>query len=178
MKHTDPGRKDEGAMPVRREHDYYGWCLEQHTLLAARDTANLDYDHLAEELYRAAMRDLDALTTHLQMLLAHLLKLHLGREHRPHDVARAGRGWWLTVRAHRVRVQGTLVRSRTLRTELPQVVAVSRVRKSATASGKAMATSKMAIHTSSGPIWRRRSLLSASAQQCSGFTNANRPKAI
>ena len=57
------------------------------------------------------------------MLLAHLLKLHLRREHMPHDVARAGRGWWHMVRAHRVRVQGTLVWSRTLRTELPQVLA-------------------------------------------------------
>lgn len=109
-------------MPSTRTQDYFGWCLAQHALLAARDTAQLDYDHLAEALYSAAMNDLDELITRLQVLLAHLLKLHLGREHTPHDFTRAGRGWWLTVREQRLRVQGKLARSGTLRTALAQAL--------------------------------------------------------
>lgn len=109
-------------MPIMRAQDYYGWCLEQQAFLAARDTTGLDYDHLAEELFDAAMSALDELTTRLQHVLTHLLKLHLGREHKPHDFDRAARGWWLTVREQRVRLQGKLARSRTLRTELPQVL--------------------------------------------------------
>ena len=110
-------------MSLHRTQDYYGWCLAQHALLAARDTRHLDYTHLAEELHRAAMSDLDELITRLQILLAHLLKLSLGREHLPHDFARARRGWWLTVREQRVRVQAKLARSGTLRRELAQALA-------------------------------------------------------
>ena len=58
-----------------------------------------------------------------------------------------------------------------------RTVAVSRVRKSATGSGKARAMSKMATRIWRGPIWRRPSLPSASTRRCSGFTNGNKPKA-
>src|SRR2546428_40531 len=61
-------------------------------------------------------------------------------------------------------------------TMLP-IAVVWTVRKSATASAKGRAMSKMAIRIWRGPIWRRRSLPCAFSRPCSAFTNASWPRA-
>ena len=71
--------------------DLYAWSQEQRTLLEAGQWGHVDMPHLLEELYNISMSEYSELSDRiLGVLLAHLLKLHLGQEHKPHDFARAG----------------------------------------------------------------------------------------
>lgn len=89
---------------TRYEDDLYAWSTEQAALLKAGHLALLDLPHVIEELGNVGMSEYSELSNHLGLLLSHLLKLHLGQEHTPHDFARAGRGWWLTCREQRVQI--------------------------------------------------------------------------
>jgi hypothetical protein len=86
------------------DDDLYAWSQEQRALLEAGQWGNVDMPHLLEELFNVGMSEYSELSNHLGILLAHLLKLHLGQEHKPHDFARAGRGWWLTCREQRAQI--------------------------------------------------------------------------
>ncbi len=61
---------------------------------------------------------------------------------------------------------------------MPRTVAVSRGRKSVTASGKARATSQMGTRILSGPLGKRPRVPSAFIRPCRGCTNGNTPKAM
>jgi uncharacterized protein DUF29 len=103
---------------TRYEDDLYAWSTEQAALLKAGHMALLDLPHVIEELGNVGMSEYSELSNHLGILLSHLLKLHLGQEHKPHDFARAGRGWWLTCREQRVQIAKKLRRNPTLRKDL------------------------------------------------------------
>jgi hypothetical protein len=57
------------------ERDSYSWALEQARALREHRLAGLDWDNLAEEIEDLAGRHRDALRSHYEVLLEHLLKL-------------------------------------------------------------------------------------------------------
>ena len=102
--------------------DFYAWTRHQAALLRDGKARDLDWEHLAEEMDDLGDSKLQALESHLRVLLAHLLKLTYAG---PHDVERAGRGWRLTCTAQRLDIATVLRRSRTLRHELAPALAES-----------------------------------------------------
>ncbi len=57
------------------ERDSYSWALEQARALREHRCAGLDWENLAEEIEDLAGRHRDALKSHHEVLLEHLLKL-------------------------------------------------------------------------------------------------------
>ncbi len=56
------------------DKDPYSWALEQARALRERRTERLDWDNLAEEVEDLARRDADALRSHFESLIEHLLE--------------------------------------------------------------------------------------------------------
>lgn len=60
--------------PNRYESDFYGWTQEQSELLRAGLIAEVDTEHLIEELEAMGRSERQQLTRRLEILLTHLLK--------------------------------------------------------------------------------------------------------
>jgi hypothetical protein len=76
---------------VADDDDFVAWLEEQAALARARRTAELDLDHIAEELEALGRSERRELESHLQQVLLHLLKLGYSPDQRPR------RGWPLTL---------------------------------------------------------------------------------
>lgn len=63
-------------------HDYQAWIQSQINVLRERRFADLDIEHLIEEMEEMGVSDRRALTSHLIVLLAHLLKWQFQPEQR------------------------------------------------------------------------------------------------
>jgi hypothetical protein len=72
--------------------DFYTWTREQTEALRRKDWAALDVDHLAEEIADLGQSIENAIESHLERLLLHLLKYRYDPAQRPR------RGWRLTIR--------------------------------------------------------------------------------
>ncbi len=72
--------------------DFHAWTREQATALRAKDVAALDVDHLAEEIADLGQSIENAIESHLERLLLHLLKYRYD----PAQLLR--RDWRLTIR--------------------------------------------------------------------------------
>jgi hypothetical protein len=72
--------------------DFYAWTQAQTTALRAKDVAALDLEHLAEEIADLGQSIENAIESHLERLLLHLLKYRYDPAQRPR------RGWRLTIR--------------------------------------------------------------------------------
>ena len=83
------------------EQDFHAWSQEQAELLRARRYADLDLDHLIEELESMGARERRELTNRLKVLLAHLLKWQLQPERR-------GAGWEATIKEQRLSIEDLL----------------------------------------------------------------------
>jgi len=59
---------------IAYEKDYYGWALQQATLLRTGKLSGLDVHHLAEEIESMGRSERRQLTNRLEVLLLHLLK--------------------------------------------------------------------------------------------------------
>lgn len=77
--------------------DFYTWTQTQAHLLAERRFAELDLANLIEEIESMGRRQQDQLESHLQVLLAHLLKWQYQPERR-------GNSWRLTIQEQRRQV--------------------------------------------------------------------------
>ena len=84
------------------ETDDHAWALEQAALLRAGRTADLDAANLAEELEDLARAWRDAVGSHLETVIEHLLKLEWSPAADPRD------GWAVTVATHRARLEDRL----------------------------------------------------------------------
>lgn len=62
--------------------DFDRWALEQAALLKARRFEDLDIDNLLEEIEDLSNRDRQALCSHLEVLLLHLLKRRCQPSHK------------------------------------------------------------------------------------------------
>jgi hypothetical protein len=100
---------------TRYEDDFAQWAEEQAAALADRRWADLDVDHLVEEVGDLS-RSLDhALTSHLKVLLGHLLKLEFQPE-------RATRSWELTERDQADEIEELLREAPSRRTRIAAMI--------------------------------------------------------
>ena len=83
--------------------DFYTWCLEQATLLEARDADALDWTHLAEEMQILAGSERRALRSFLRGLLLHLLKW----QYQP-EMRQTGQSWERSIKNGRREVRDLL----------------------------------------------------------------------
>lgn len=105
------------VVDVRRsyETDFAGWLFDQAERLRSRDTEQIDFDHLAEEVESLARSDKRALGSHLLNLMMHLLKW----EHQP---AERSESWRLSIELARREIYDLLTESPSLRGELAKSV--------------------------------------------------------
>ena len=118
------------------EEDFPLWAERQGALLRARRFDELDLDNLVEEVEDLSRRERDAVESHAETIIEHLLKLALSPAPRPR------RGWLVTVDKQRAKLGRKLTTSlgNHLRTELPQLYAgVRRPVARALAGGRAKA---------------------------------------
>ncbi len=85
------------------ETDFYSWTQTQARALRAKAWAQLDLEHLAEEIADLGQSIENAIESHLDRLLLHLVKYRYDPAQRPR------RGWRLTIR-HARREIAKLVR--------------------------------------------------------------------
>ena len=84
------------------EEDFYAWSKTQAALLRAGRFAELDLDHLIEEIEDLGGALKRSVRNRIRTIIEHLLKL----EHSPAQEPRAG--WRATVRTHRVKLRDGL----------------------------------------------------------------------
>jgi hypothetical protein len=96
--------------------DLYAWTQAQAAALRAKDWPALDIDHLAAEIASLGREQVQAVESHLTLLLTHLLKWTAQPQART-------RNWRTTIRVTRQQIAKRLRRSPNLRAELPQLLA-------------------------------------------------------
>jgi hypothetical protein len=101
------------------DNDFALWAERQAALLRARRFDELDLDHLIEEVEDLSRRERDAVESHVETILEHLLKLELSSAGRPR------RGWLVTVDRQRARLARKLTTTlrQHLEAELPALYA-------------------------------------------------------
>jgi hypothetical protein len=90
------------------ECDFFEWSRRNAETLRGSRPEQADTDHLAEEIEDMGIRDLRALDSRLEVLLAHLLKLRFQPE-------KKSRSWEKTVAVQRKGVERLLKRNPSLR---------------------------------------------------------------
>lgn len=94
------------------EGDLAAWAEAQAQALRARRLDELDLEHLAEEIADLSNRERDAIESHLETLVMHLLKWR-------YQPDRRSRSWEATIRIARRSIAKLLRRSPSLRREVP-----------------------------------------------------------
>jgi len=95
------------------EQDFYAWTQAQAALLRVGRLAELDLEHLAEEIESMGARDRRELINRLTLLLAHLLKWQYQPERR-------STSWRLTINEQRRQLRLLLDDSPSLRARLDE----------------------------------------------------------
>jgi len=88
--------------------DFFRWTVEQAAALREAAWDDVDWDNLADEVESLGRRDRRALVSHLEIVLAHLLKCIVQPERRT-------RSWDNTIRAHRDHIAKIVARNPSLR---------------------------------------------------------------
>jgi hypothetical protein len=86
------------ALAQLYEQDYYLWLVQTAQLLKNKQLAQLDIDHLLEEIEDMGKREKRALISNLEILLMHLLKYQYQPENRSNS-------WRYTIFEHRDRIE-------------------------------------------------------------------------
>lgn len=94
------------------ERDFAAWAESQAQALRAGRLDALDLAHLAEEIGDLSNRERDAIESHLETLVMHLLKWR-------YQPDRRSRSWEATIKVARRNIAKLLRRSPSLRRELP-----------------------------------------------------------
>jgi hypothetical protein len=97
------------------ETDVVAWAERQADALRAGRFDDLDLENLAEEIGDVSRREAEALESHLETLLMHLLKWRYDPDHR-------SRSWEGTIRVARHKTAKLLRDSPSLRPRLPALV--------------------------------------------------------
>ncbi len=90
------------------ESDFYAWTVAQADAIRAGRWDELDWDNLAEEIESVGRNDRRAVRSHLEVLLAHLLKCII-------QPVRWTESWDHTIRAQRQAIDELLAGSPSLR---------------------------------------------------------------
>ena len=100
--------------------DFYAWTQEQAALLRAQKVQALDYANVAEEVESLGKSQQQALESHLEVVLTHLLTWCYCS-----TLPDARRGWRLTIRERRRRLARLLHHNPSLRPAVSAVVTES-----------------------------------------------------
>jgi hypothetical protein len=117
---------------IRYDQDIVAWAHEQAILLRSGQLANLDREHLAEEIEAMSASERRELRDRLKVLLQHLLKWQYQPERR-------SRSWLATMLEQRDSIEDVLKSSPSLRSACADELAAaysSAVRYTAEATGK------------------------------------------
>jgi hypothetical protein len=98
------------------EQDFYAWALESARGLRARRFADIDIEHIAEELEDMGKSRSRALESQLARLLAHLLKW----AHQPEQRWRYQHSWRAAIDSARLEIEGILEENPGLKPRLPE----------------------------------------------------------
>lgn len=98
-------------MTIRHEQDFYLWTQQQSNALKAGNLADIDMQHLAEEIESMGSSEKRELGNRLSVLLAHLLKWQ-------YQPVRRGNSWRLTIQNQRDDIQDLLEDSPSLKQEM------------------------------------------------------------
>ena len=90
-------------MTALHEQDFYAWTQEQAALLKFGRLAELDVQHLIEELENMGASEKRELISRLEILLIHLLKWQ-------YQPALQSRSWLLTIEEQRLQLEDHLSR--------------------------------------------------------------------
>lgn len=101
---------------VAYEQDFYGWTLEQKSLLKARRLDEVDFDHLIEEVDSMGARERKELISRLRVLLMHLLKWRYEPGYPNKN------SWARTIRTQRKEIYWHLKDNTSLKPEIPNAI--------------------------------------------------------
>ena len=97
------------------DQDFYSWSQRQAQLLRERRFADIDLEHLIEEIEDMGKSEKRALQSYLEVLLMHLLKWH-------YQPAFQGRSWACTIVEQRQRIEEHLADNPGLKGILPELI--------------------------------------------------------
>lgn len=103
-------------MTTEYDSDFYAWLMKNARLLRDRQFAEVDSEHVAEELESMGRHEKRALISRLTVLLAHLLKWQ-------YQPARRCKSWRNTISTQRMDISELLQDSPSLRYALEERVA-------------------------------------------------------
>lgn len=97
------------------DEDFYAWAMKSAELIRQGRWAEIDQEHMAEEMESMGRSEWYELVDRLAVLLAHLLKWRYQPERR-------GNRWRLTIKEQRRRVQLRLKKSPSLQHEIGETL--------------------------------------------------------
>jgi len=95
--------------------DLYKWCQEQAYLLRSGRFDHIDTNNIIEEIEDMGKSQKRALTSRLEILLAHLLKWK-------HQPALSGKSWRFTIEEQRYRIAEIIEDSPSLKNSVAEVI--------------------------------------------------------
>ncbi|MFN7716096.1 MAG: DUF29 domain-containing protein [Pseudanabaenaceae cyanobacterium] len=111
-----------GSLPSNSAHlngyeqDFYAWTQEQANLLRSGQWQLIDIQNLAEEIEDMGRAEKRELESRLEVLLMHLLKWQF-------QPGLRSRGWQLTIKEQRLRLQRHLKQNLSLKSVIPDLFA-------------------------------------------------------
>ncbi len=97
------------------ETDYYEWIQQQLALLKSGCLAEVDLEHLIEEIEELGASKRDALVNQIARLYLHLLKWH-------HQAQRRSRSWEISIKNARIEIEDLLTDNPSLKSRLSEWV--------------------------------------------------------
>lgn len=94
------------------DEDFYAWAVTTAALLRQRRFAEIDLEHLAEELEDMGKRERRALKSHIRNVILHMLKWR-------HQPDKRSSSWRQSIRNGRIEIQELLRDSPSLASQLP-----------------------------------------------------------
>lgn len=105
------------------EYDLSAWIYRQISLLKAGETSKIDVEHLIEELEGMAKRDRNELTSHLVILIAHLLNWECQLEQLTETWEQfTGKSWHNSILEQRYRIKDQLENIPSLQTYVSEAI--------------------------------------------------------
>ncbi len=108
----------EQHIPTAYDHDFFAWTMDTARLLRAGRFAEIDIDHVAEEIESMGKSEKRELVSRLTVLLAHLLKWKYQPDKR-------SRSWQNTMLTQRIDIHELLGDSPSLRSVLEHSIALA-----------------------------------------------------
>ncbi len=93
------------------ESDLYGWAMESADLLRQKRFEEIDVENIAEEMESMGKSNRRALSSHLAVLMAHLLKWKF-------QPVRRSKSWTLTIKHQALRIHRLLEESPSLKNQI------------------------------------------------------------